>query len=197
MAEPNTVLVSGATRRLLGEAFVCEDLGPRTLKGVPAPVAIHRVVRERDSLEPPEGRLSPLVGRERELGMLVGWEQCKEGQSRFVLLTGEAGIGKSRLVLELRAHVALESHIRLEGRGSPYHQQSAFHAWSDVLERSFGVDRKDEPAVRQAKVAGSARSIRPSTARPIRRPPRISAAGSSCCGRCRRPSSAKSGSSNC
>jgi class 3 adenylate cyclase len=107
LAEADTVVVSGATRRLLGEAFRCEERGLHELKGVPAPVAVYRVQGEREDGAVGHGaegaRGTPLVGREQEVAVLMGrWEQSREEESGdVVLLSGEAGIGKSRLVQEL------------------------------------------------------------------------------------------------
>jgi class 3 adenylate cyclase/tetratricopeptide (TPR) repeat protein len=160
LAAPDTVIVSGATHRLLGGAFVCEDLGRQALKGMAVPVAVHRVVREGEGWEAATagsaGRLTPLLGREREFGMLLErWEQSQEGLGQWVLLSGEAGIGKSRLVRELKGRVGEQSGIVLEGRGSPYHQQSAFHPWIDLLERALRFDRGDAPEARLEKLTGA------------------------------------------
>ena len=158
LAEPDAVVVSGATRRLLADAFVYDDLGRHEIKGVVAPVAVYRVLREReapDPVEPGRSRLTPLVGREQELGVLVDrWEQSKEGHGQIVLLSGDAGIGKSRLVQALKSHVAGEPHTELEGRGSPYHQQSAFYPIIDLLHRCLRFDRGDSPEAKLEKLSG-------------------------------------------
>jgi class 3 adenylate cyclase/predicted ATPase len=159
LAEPDEVVVSGATRRLLGDAFICEDRGLHQLKGVAAPVPVFRVLRERDAPESAAAaatRFTPLVGREQEVGVLLDrWEQTKEGEGQIVLLSGDAGIGKSRLVQELKAHVADEPHIRLEGRGSPYHQQSAFYPIVDLLRQCLPFDRGDSPEAKLEKLAAA------------------------------------------
>jgi predicted ATPase len=99
------------------------------------------------------GRRIPLVGREQEFGVLLDrWEQGQEGLGQCVFLSGEAGIGKSRLVQELKARVAGEPHVRLEGRASPYHQQSAFFPWTDMLQRALGLDRAESPEARREQL---------------------------------------------
>jgi class 3 adenylate cyclase len=122
LAAPDAVVVSGATHRLLGEAFDCDDLGLHALKGVATPVQVYRVLREREvsdlAATSPTGRQIPLVDREQEFGVLLDrWEQCKESLGQFVLLSGEAGIGKSRLVRELKARVGGEPQRGVDGVG--------------------------------------------------------------------------------
>jgi class 3 adenylate cyclase len=108
LAEPDRVVVSAATHRLVDGFFRCRDLGPQALKGVSEPVGVFEVVEEgparsRLDVATPAG-LTPLVGREQEVGLLLDrWEQACEGHGQLVLLTGEPGIGKSRLVQVLRA----------------------------------------------------------------------------------------------
>ena len=161
LAAPDTVVVSGATHRLLGDRFVCEELGTQDLKGIAAPVTAYRVLREREAAEPfgpaPVSRQVPLVGRDQETGVLLDrWEQTREGRGQVVLLVGEAGIGKSRLVRELKARAAGDAHWQLEGRGSPYHQQSAFYPIIDLLQRALAFDKGDSPAAKLAKLTAAA-----------------------------------------
>ena len=132
LAAPNTVVLSAATARLLHGAFALEDLGVQQLKGVAEPMAVCRVVAHdesaSDAAEPAPAGLPFLVGREAELGLLLRrWEQSKAGLGQVVLLSGEAGIGKTALVEVLRAHVAREGYTRVGFRGSPYHTHSALY----------------------------------------------------------------------
>src|SRR5262249_15562334 len=129
-AEPNTVVVSAATSQLVRGLFECQDLGPHSLKGISTPLPLYRVMRERGVQSRCDvavrSGLTPLVGREEELGLLRRhWERVKARQGQAVLLSGEAGIGKSRLVQELKEQVVQEGAIRMEFRCSPYHQNSA------------------------------------------------------------------------
>ena len=132
LAVPDTVALSAATLRLVQGYFTYQDLGVHVLKGVPAPMPVYRILGESgvqsrlEAIIP--GRWMPLVGREEEVTLLQQrWTQVQAGQGQVVLLSGEAGIGKSRLVQVLKDHVAHEPHARIEWRGSPYHQQSALY----------------------------------------------------------------------
>src|SRR5207248_6717595 len=130
LAQPNTLAVSGATYRLIQGYFECQDLGAQTLRGVAEPLHVYRVLQEsgaRGRLDVAVTRgLTPLVGREQEVGLLLErWAQVKEGQGHVVLLTGDAGIGKSRLVQMLKDHVADEPHVRWECRSAEYSQNTA------------------------------------------------------------------------
>ena len=125
VAEPNTIMISPDTYRLTQGYFECQDLGERTLRGVAEPVVVYRVLqasgaRGRLDIAVTRG-LTPLVGRESEVTLLQErWAQAKSGQGQVVLLTGDAGIGKSRLVQMLKDHVATEPHMRWECRSSEY-----------------------------------------------------------------------------
>jgi len=118
LAAPDTVAISEATCRLIQGYFACHDLGPHLLKGLAAPIQVYRVLDEsgvQSRLEVASARgLTPLVGRELEVTLLLErWEQAKDGAGQVVLLSGEAGIGKSRLVQALKDQVAQELHTRV------------------------------------------------------------------------------------
>jgi class 3 adenylate cyclase len=138
LAQPNTLAVSEATYRLVEGYFTCESLGEHALRGVSQPLNIYRVlgssgVHSRLDVAQPRG-LTPLVGREQEVGLLLErWEQVKAGQGQVVLLTGDAGIGKSRLVQMLKDHVTNEPHVRWECRSSEYYQNTALFPLTTVF----------------------------------------------------------------
>ena len=128
LAAPDTVVISDATWHLVQGYFACDDLGPQTLKGVETPVQVYRVLgasgaQSRLDVVSPRG-LTPLVGREAEVTLLhERWAQARDGLGQVVLLSGEAGIGKSRLVQVLTAQVAAEPQAWLTPcQCSPYHQ---------------------------------------------------------------------------
>ena len=153
LAAPNTVVISAATQRLVEGYFTCIDLGTHTLKGVATPQSVRRVVRASGAqtrLEVAARRgLSPLVGRESEVTLLQErWAQVKEGLGQVVLLHGEAGIGKSRLVQVLKEHVAGDAHTRIECRSSPYYQHTAWYPITDLCERAWQLARDDTPEAR-------------------------------------------------
>src|SRR5207253_165111 len=119
--------------RLIQGRFILEPMGPKLLKGIESPIVVHRVVREADARHrfdaalAPAG-LTPLVGRDRELQVLVErWEQTKRGSPQIVRLKGEPGIGKSRLVHELREHAANEASEVVQCYCSPLHTNSPLH----------------------------------------------------------------------
>ncbi len=130
-AEPDTVVITAATQRLVGGLFVVEDRGPQALKGVRDPVTLYRVVQPsgvRRRLDLAAGRLSRFVGREVELATLVDrWERAQDGEGQTVVVLGEAGVGKSRLVYQLHEHLATVPHTWLECGATPYTEGTPFH----------------------------------------------------------------------
>ena len=157
VAVPDTVAVSAATFRLIQGYFVCDELGPYTLKGVPLPMPVYRVqhasgVQSRLEVAATRG-LTPLIGREQEVALLQErWRQVQDGFGQVILLSGEAGIGKSRLVHMLKEHVAPIPHTRLECRTSPYYRNTALYPLTDLLHRAFPFTRDDTAAQRLAKL---------------------------------------------
>jgi hypothetical protein len=154
-AEPNSVVISPATYQLVTGLFECQDLGVQTLKGISASLSVYRVVRESEVQSRFEAAvrrgLTPLVGREEELGLLRRrWAQAQAGAGQIVLLNGEPGIGKSRLVQEFKEQLAPAGVTRIEFRCSPYHHNSAFYPLIDHLHRLLQFAPHDPPQARLA-----------------------------------------------
>ena len=162
-AEPNQVVVASATRQLLGGLFEYEDLGAHELKGIAQPVPVWRVAAEREVESRYEakrvGSRLPLVGRQEELGLLVrSWEAAKEGHGQVVLIQGEAGIGKSRLLGALRERVAGEHYIWVAVRCSPYHANSTLYPVIEHLKRVMHWKPEDDVAARLEKLEDALRT---------------------------------------
>jgi TOMM system kinase/cyclase fusion protein len=157
LAPPGSVVISAATHALVQGYFTTSDLGPQALKGMASPVQVYQVLQESGAqhrFEVARRRgLTPFVGRETEVAVLgERWQQAREGMGQVVVISGEAGIGKSRLVQSLYERVAHESHVRLECRCSPYHQHSAFYPIVDLLERTVGFERGDTATTKLSKL---------------------------------------------
>jgi class 3 adenylate cyclase len=161
IAAPNTLVISAATFPLLGGFFACQPLGTPPLKGQAQPLAVYRVLYEsmaRSRLEAAGSTgWTPLVGREQEIGLLrERWAQVKDGLGQVVLLSGEAGIGKSRLVQVLTEQVATEPQAWLTPcQCSPYYQNTALYPWIELLERvALRFEREEAPAQKLSKLEG-------------------------------------------
>jgi len=161
IAAPNTLVISTATFQLLGGFFACQPIGTPLLKGQAQPLAVYRVLYEsmaRSRLEAVGSTgLTPLIGREQEVGLLQErWAQVKEGSGQVVLLSGEAGIGKSRLVQVLTEQVAAEPQTWLTPcQCSPYHQHTALYPMIDLLERvALRFERAESPPQKLSKLEG-------------------------------------------
>jgi len=150
LAAPNTLVVSGATQRLVQGYFESQDLGAQALRGVPESMHIYHVLSEsgatsRLDIAQPRG-LTPLVGRESEVTLLLErWERVKAGQGQVVLLTGDAGIGKSRLVQMLKEHVANQPHTCWECRSLSYFENTALFPLTDLFQRLLRFHAEDTP----------------------------------------------------
>jgi class 3 adenylate cyclase/predicted ATPase len=147
LAGPNTLIIAEATRRQIGGLFDLEDLGPQALAGFGEAQRAWRVLSESGEISRFEALRSgetPLVGREEEVELLVRrWQQGKSGNGRVVLISGEPGIGKSRLTAALSERIESEPHIRLRYFCSPHHQDSPLHPFIVQLERAAGFARDD------------------------------------------------------
>ena len=148
IAEPNTVVIAEGTRKLLGNLFELEDLGAKDVRGMAGPVRVWAALRASSA----EGRfealhaggLTALVGREEELELLLRrWSKAKTGEGQVVLLSGEPGIGKSRLTAALLEAVASERHTRLRNFCSPQHTDSALYPTIGQIERAAGFTGDD------------------------------------------------------
>ena len=147
-AEPNQVIIAESTRRLLGNLFELEDLGTKDLKGIAEPVRVWAALRPSSKASHFEAlhgtTLTDLVGREEELELLLRrWSKAKTGEGQVVLLSGEPGIGKSRLTAELLEAIASEPHTRLRNFCSPQHTDSALYPTIGQIERAAGFTRDD------------------------------------------------------
>lgn len=155
IAPTNAVVISVTTERLIAGRFVCRDLGPQELK-TSRPVRAYQVLAPsgaRNRLEALAHRLTPLVGREQELGLLLErWEQVKDGVGQVVVLSGEAGIGKSRLLEVLKERTGETASFRLEARCSAYHRNTPFYPVVELLEGLLHWRRDDTVETRWAKL---------------------------------------------
>ena len=157
LAGPDTVVISAATAQLVHGYFECQELGDYTLRGVAKPMMLYRVLREsgaQSRLDVVATRgLTPLVGRESEVALLVHrWGQVQESSGQVVLLSGEAGIGKSRLVQVLKEEVITVSHTQFECRSSPYYQNTALYPITDVLQRILQWQPDDDAEEKLSKL---------------------------------------------
>jgi class 3 adenylate cyclase len=156
LAEPDAVVIAAGTRRLVGDLFEYRDLGAAEIKGIAGSVPAWQVLRPSvvaSRFEALRGSaVSRLVGRDEEIDLLLRrWARVKAGDGQIVLVSGEAGIGKSRIAAALAERIHAEPHIRLRYFCSPHHQDSALFPFIDQLGRASGLARDDMPASRLEK----------------------------------------------
>ena len=157
LAEPGNVVVAEATRRLLGGTFEMRPLGPQTLKGFDAPVSAWTVHREADHVSRFEASQSeampPFVGREQEVALLIErWRDAVAGEGQVVLLSGEAGIGKSRILAALREKIGVEANVTMCYQCSPHHANDAFYPISGQICHAAGFISGEPAAARLDKL---------------------------------------------
>ena len=157
LAATNTVLISESTRRLVSAAFDLQDLGLQELKGVTEPLHVYLVLAAKNIASRFEaahaGSLTPLVGRSTELSLLLDrWQKVKEGDGQVIILSGTPGVGKSRLLHELKSHVQQESPVLLHHQCSPYHSQSAFFPVIEQIEHAAQLTTREGDADKIAKL---------------------------------------------
>jgi class 3 adenylate cyclase len=157
IAEPNSAVIAESTRKLAGNLFELEDLGPRDLKGISGLVRAWAALRPASVESRFEALhasgLTELVGREEELGLLLRrWSKAKTGEGQVVLVSGEAGIGKSRLTAALLERLATEPYTPLRYFWSPQHTDSAFFPIIGQMERAAGLVQNDAPQARVDKL---------------------------------------------
>jgi class 3 adenylate cyclase/predicted ATPase len=157
VAEPNSVVIAESTRKLVGNLFELQDLGAQDLKGISGPVRAWAALRPAsvesrfDALH--TSGLTELIGREEELELLLRrWSKAKSGEGQVVLLSGEPGIGKSRLTGALMERLAPEPHTRLRYFCSPQHTDSALYPIITQMERAAGFVHEDTVQSKQNKL---------------------------------------------
>jgi len=166
LAEPDAVVIAAGTHRLLGDLFEYRDLGEIELKGIAAPVPAWQVLRPSavaSRFEALRGSaLTPLIGREEEIDLLLRrWARAKTGDGQVVLISGEPGIGKSRIAAELEGRLHTEPHIRLRYFCSPYCRDSALYPYIDQLWHAAGFAHYDPPTAKLEKLEMLLASVAP------------------------------------
>jgi len=163
-ADPDTVLITAATYRLVSGLFVVEERGAQALRGIAQPVNLYRVIRPSGM----RGRLAaaaavrgmtPFIDREEELRLLINrWQRAREGEGQVVTIVGEAGIGKSRLMQQFRDHLATDRHTWLECAAAALFQNSPFYPIAEMLQQTFHFHTNQNVEYRLAALEASLES---------------------------------------
>jgi class 3 adenylate cyclase/predicted ATPase len=155
-AEPDTVVITAATQRLVAGMFVVQDRGPQMLTGVREPVTLYRVAQPsgvRSRLAVAAGRLTRFVGREVELATVIErWGRAQDGEGQTVVVGGEAGIGKSRLVYQFHEHLTAMPHTWLECGATPYTEGTPFHPVIALVAQGLALAPEDTAAAQLGKL---------------------------------------------
>ncbi|HEV7320083.1 MAG TPA: AAA family ATPase [Ensifer sp.] len=156
VASPGHTVVSSAAAELLGDDFVLLDLGPQTLKGFSSPPRAYQVleIQQKARFQPrTSGHMSPFVGREEETALLwSAWHKARNGQGQVVVLDGEAGIGKTRIIRELTDRIHADPHIGMRYQCSPYYQTSALRPLIEQLSEAAGFHASDDDEKKALKL---------------------------------------------
>jgi class 3 adenylate cyclase/predicted ATPase len=157
LAQPGEVIISERTWSIAAGSFEYEFRGTHVLKGIPDPTRAWRVLESSDVPSrfdaATRGRLTPMVGREQEIRLLEDrWELSRKGEGQVVLLQGEPGIGKSRMLRAFRDRLDTQIKTTLQYQCSPYHINSAFYPIANHLERALNFERNDSPAQKLDKI---------------------------------------------
>ena len=144
LADAYAVVISSATLRLVEGYFICRNLGDYFLEAIARPLVMHQVLQASGAQSRIEAalatRLTPFIGREQEIGLLrASWERAQVGSGQVIVLSGDAGIGKSRLIHTLYEYLTPANPVRIECRCSPYAQHRAFSPIADYLQRLFAI----------------------------------------------------------
>ncbi|MGC1825624.1 MAG: adenylate/guanylate cyclase domain-containing protein, partial [Pseudolabrys sp.] len=172
LAAANTVFISESTRRLVSSAFDFQDLGLQKLRGLTEPLHVYRAHAAKNIASRFDaahaGSLTPLVGRSTELRLLLErWQKVKRGDGQVILLSGIPGVGKSRLLHELKLHIQRESHFLLHHQCSPYHSQSAFFPVIEQIQQAAQLTAREADADKIAKLEAYFRRSTDSPAVPV------------------------------
>ena len=157
LAAPNSILIAGTTRQLVGGLFEYRDFGPVNIRGFAHPVPVWQVLGPSEVESRFEAlhtsKLPPLIGRKDEIDLLIRrWQRAKDAVGEIVLISGEAGIGKSRLAAAIQEKLSGEPHITQRYFCSPHHRDSAFYPFIAQIERAAGFTRKDPPEAKLDKL---------------------------------------------